>query len=132
MKKKAKLWHWLIPENVYRFPIHLVLCSDYKKAQEWTTKNVCKSENDWSSLACGRTMYFPDPGKLVVWIQSPKNIVVIAHEVVHAVFMILDMRGVPLREENSETFAYLHEYFLGEMMYLCGHGRYTHRKIDNK
>ncbi len=42
---------------------------------------------------------------------SSKQMAILGHEIVHLVFAILSHKGVPIRTENDETFAYLWECY---------------------
>lgn len=127
-KTKAKLYQWLIPENVYRYPIRLIICEDHELVTEWLQKNYHPNIRPISAGLSGRTCSVEGGTEIAVWIRSAKNLAVLGHEIIHAVFMILSDKGVPINGENDEAFAYLFEYLFGEAAYLAGHGALTHRR----
>ena len=56
----------------------------------------------------------------VIWIDSklkfPESMAVISHELIHHVLGGLNQRGIPINFKNEEVIAYLHEYFLREII----------------
>ena len=55
-----------------------------------------------------------------VWVKNfdwtCSNIACLTHEILHLVLRILDDRGVPIKEQNSEAIAYLMEFYTREIM----------------
>ena len=48
--------------------------------------------------------------------RTNKNIGILAHEVTHLTFRILQNANIPIRLENDEVFAYLHEFYFIEAL----------------
>lgn len=49
-------------------------------------------------------------GEIYVWFDNDTPIETLGHEIIHAVYMILDSRGIDAEEQ--ETFAYIWEYLM--------------------
>lgn len=48
--------------------------------------------------------------------STPARIACLGHEILHAVFHILDWCGVKYSEESEEAFTYLYEFFLNRAL----------------
>jgi len=75
---------------------------------------------DTSALE-GCTLSIPDPDiQLIIYLQdytgSAKDIGVLTHEVLHAVFRITDGKGIILCDESEESFTYLTGYITEEII----------------
>lgn len=54
----------------------------------------------------------------LVWVSNRKDWKTMSHEAAHLVFSILDKRNVKYDSGNSETWCYLHEYFISEFWHI--------------
>ena len=54
----------------------------------------------------------------VLWVKSPKNITVIAHEAIHICCRVFDCYGVSFKSDNDEGIAYYVEFLMREFLKL--------------
>ena len=54
----------------------------------------------------------------IVWISNPRDWKTMVHEAAHLTFRILDFRGVSYGGMDSETWCYLHEYFISKFWHI--------------
>lgn len=56
----------------------------------------------------------------VIWLKyfnwNVRPIGILAHEIGHIIFAILNHKNVPIRVENDETFCYLYEFYFVEAL----------------
>lgn len=78
-----------------------------------------------SSNADGTCYYDSTDGQCIIRVSNypstPANIATLGHELLHAVFFILDYCGVKYSDESEEAFTYLHEFFLNKALTKKGY-----------
>lgn len=123
--KKTKVRHWFLPENVYQVPINFLVSTDRHAVIEWLEKNYRKGEKtDYAFLsesAKGHFLWEQGHTQAVVWIHDPDDIPCLSHELIHYTIAVLEHRGVPITEQCSEAFTYLHQSVLTHAMFVLGH-----------
>lgn len=113
---------WLFDE-VYRVGLNLVVCSDRKQWDKWLD-DIKYSEDEEARIAHNLVdgAYYrvtPDNNTAgnntnVIFLRT-KNISVLTHELIHLIFKTFDEKGVPVRLENDEAFAYYLEMWLNKV-----------------
>lgn len=51
----------------------------------------------------------------ILWCKND-NLFVLIHEAAHAAFWLMDSKGILISKENEETFAYIQEFIVQEIM----------------
>lgn len=110
----------VIPENVYRIPLRLLVGADRKKASRQIRECCPGWTQDLPPESFGRCMFSERDRTLVVWIHSARDLPVLLHELTHATFFVLENRGVPTTAEADEAFTYLLQYFLTSALRAVG------------
>jgi len=64
----------------------------------------------------------PEIPFFVVWIQNPRSYGVLAHEIFHLVFRVLDNCGLKYSHETEETYAYYQKYWLERIWFFLTRG----------
>lgn len=56
----------------------------------------------------------------IIWLRefewTVEDIAVMAHEIIHLVMRVLEDKLIPINDDNSETVAYLYEYYIKEIL----------------
>lgn len=133
MKKKIVL----IPENVYRQPVYLCLGHEWDSPvfQKFLANDMEIPTKDAERIhPRGKTgakwVINDDNQRSFIWI-NPKMRAVLpmaVHEIGHLCIYVLESRGVPIKEDSSEAFTYLMEYYSNEVFYHMGLGKMTYYK----
>lgn len=113
MKAKKPLYiNTSIVTPVWQAGIMLWVCTP-EKGTELLKKYDLHPEvtiEEWNYGKCVQK----DTKNPIIWINSnlPHNKLLgaLSHELLHATFFILEIKGVPINYENSEPFTYLLEY----------------------
>lgn len=71
--------------------------------------------NTMSPLTRGRFLFSDEYLHCGIWVASMKDHGCIAHEVNHAVNLILPFVGIPLNDTTDEVYAYLTEHLINQM-----------------
>lgn len=80
-------------------------------------KDIDWKRHEMDSGVCF-TIKLKKEGLLAFLIWMPKftwtvpQMSTLSHEIVHLTFAVLDLKGIPIRKENDETFAYFHQCYL--------------------
>lgn len=114
MKAKKPLYiNTSIVAEVWQAGIMLWVCTP-EKGTELLKKYGLHPEitiENWNNGKCIQK----DSKNPIIWINSnlPQNELVgtLSHELLHATFFILEIKGVPINYENSEPFTYLLQHF---------------------
>jgi len=131
MKKKIVL----IPENLYRQPVWLVLGHswDGKEFQKFLDKDMRMSPEEKQGIKprhmTGAKWVINDHTlQSFIWVNPDTRgqLPVLVHELSHLCVYVLESRGLPIKEEFSEAFAYLMEYYANHAFYHMGLGKMTH------
>jgi hypothetical protein len=81
-----------------------VLYGPAKECDKWVKKNI---DPNLTVEEYSDGMTFRKFGKpILIWVKDIKKMSTLVHEILHAVFFILDDRGVILSEESEETYTY--------------------------
>ncbi len=133
MKKKIVL----IPENLYRQPVWLIIgyTWDSKELQRFLDKNMDMKEEEKRRIkprnrTGAKWVIDDDTGKSFIWVDPGVRgqLPVLVHEIGHLCIYVMESRGLPINEACSEAFAYLMEYYSNEAFYHLGLGKMTHYK----
>lgn len=67
------------------------------------------------------TTYLEEGGQSLIWVpkfpKNPKQIAIMAHEILHATFVLMDYVGAEYRYNGpNEPYTYLFEYFLSKAL----------------
>lgn len=94
-----------LTDPVYKFSVGLIFGGTYQEALTSFEKNtgVKLDAGPGTTFGCFR---HDEKGVCVMWLPRNTNSSVIGHEVIHLVFTMLEMKGVPTAVQNQETFAY--------------------------
>ena len=127
MKKIHKVFHWLIPENVYRVPINILLVKEHDAGIEWVRKNYADKGDDLSFIKKAGGHYYSKRSRtdVVVWISDENDLPCLAHELIHYAVDTLENRGVPTDEKTSEALTYLHQSVFISCLLALGHKKYA-------
>ncbi len=122
-KKVFKVFSWEI------YPFDLLFCYNCtdKDIRNYISRHFHKlSDNDKELLTFkgnfGRTVIL-DGGQIVLWIRDPKNLGVLAHEVYHAVNMLMYKVGITGTDSSEEAFAYAIGFMMNKICKL------NHKKV---
>lgn len=118
--QKASLLEWHFFDKVYRAWV-VFLIGEPEEFYEFMTKSGYKLVDD---LKEGSNTGFcvqldssnNDMGNycFVVWMRKFETACLV-HELSHLVMMVFDSKGVPIRNENTEAFAYYQEFWFNEI-----------------
>jgi len=117
MAKKQHIFNhiWLdwLKTNIY-----WIICSqeEYKRRIKLEFGETCKLKKSVGGRFEVYTNGDRDIG--VIWIKSPRDLRVVAHECFHAVHWILADRSIKLSYDSDEAFSYLLEHLIGEILKL--------------
>lgn len=107
-------------DNVYRVSLCVVVCLDTSEWDEWLNSvGYTDERHDHKSKSAMYYRLTPDNNKMknnnsVIFLRN-QDIATLVHELTHFVFNTLDEKGVPIRIENDEAFAYYIEYWVNEV-----------------
>ena len=120
MKKKQKIGHFIIDDNVFRAKVVVYFnCSQgyftniiKRKHGAPDFPDVAGAEGNFLSWDTGDgTVYF-------LWLESFDSTVnklsVLNHEMIHCTYSILNDRGIEVNDETEEVLAYYHSFLLTE------------------
>ena len=83
-----------------------------KKIKEDFNYKVDHDDND-DELGKGCCTILDNYSEIAIWINSPENIVTLAHKLLHLVkFWLYDHEGIPLSDDTEEIYAKLHSFFM--------------------
>lgn len=99
--------HWYIRVPIYEASIHIY--TDLDAVSNPYHKEAIPSKEDWID---GGIAYTSITGADVIMVFKEIEIDVIAHEVTHAAFYLLDHRGVATDANNQEPMAYLEGFLM--------------------
>lgn len=120
-KTKKKLFFRTITGGTFPFDILFTIGTTEQEVIEYITKNCGYNLDDEEKKmiqfrGTGRTIHFKN-NSLLLWVKRA-YIPVLAHEVFHVVELLLSNIYTPLKEETSETYAYLTEYIWKQICHL--------------
>lgn len=92
-----------------------------EKAFSENKKLIEEVKEHTKSSGVEATTYLEEGGQSLIWVpkfpKNPKQIAIMAHEILHATFVLLDHVGVEYRYEGpNEPYTYLFEYFLNRAL----------------
>lgn len=101
-----------LKDPVYDYKLNLITNCDYGEFRQFIL--------DADSFDCGSSrgktvgMYVPIQEKNVyyLYIKDTDNIPVLAHEVLHMIFDMLESKGLSLCDESEEAYTYSFEFWL--------------------
>ena len=99
-----------IPIPIYNTEITVLNCT--KEQLERYYSNVLDVDIDVSNGAA-QAACIQLCGRILIWWDTPPTIPILAHEVCHAAFLVLNSRGVD--PSDQEAFCYLVEYILKQL-----------------
>ena len=126
-----------VHENIYRHSVWFSFGYEWadKRLQKCLLETIRLTEEEVSKCrpreTTGAKWIHSDRTNLsLIWISPNASAILPAmvHEAIHLSTFILESRGVPTDNITSEAMAYLVEYYVNEMFYLAGFGKYTHYK----
>ncbi len=105
-------------EDVYRLYLTVVIDKDFNHFRDWL-KDVCgyKETEDMNPLSSGYCITLTPENSThkgrahIIWLKY-KDIPCLVHELVHLTMQIFDDKGIPIRVENGEAFAYYIEHWI--------------------
>jgi len=119
-KTKAPIKELFVFDEVYRVALNVVICSDTTEWDRWLDDiKFDKSERlDHTKVDGIYYRLLPEHcngsnGNLIM--IKTKNFPVLIHEISHLIFQVFDEKGVPLRLENDEAFAYYLEFWFNKI-----------------
>ncbi len=116
-----------IKDSMYKRDIYFAFNCSQQKVLEWI-KKVFQTDCSPSTGAVGRFVVLENKEKghmaQIVWVEkfshTPSSIAVVAHEVLHLTFSVLDDLGLKYDSETSEeAFTYYFDHLLEEFIKTC-------------
>ena len=104
-----------IKEKVFRTSAVII----YDCSEEELAKYIDKAYNYSIKItfSIGKTVVIED-GKytdVIIWINSPKNMVTLSHEILHLVtFWLNRYYKIPLNDDTEEVYTMLHSFYMRE------------------
>ena len=109
MKKK------FIQEDIFNSFCWFVWDCDLKELQKWVEKKFNYRIRISLGWCGGKTIYIEDEQKgtqnWIIWVNDKKNIVSLAHELIHFCWYIFKYNEMVLSNDNEEVFTRLHTYY---------------------
>lgn len=120
-----KEWHFF--DKVYRAWVVLVIgdFDSFKKFMTGTTYKHTDELHDGAGYCIGLNSTNTTNGNdcCVIWLKRFESACLV-HELSHLVMMVFDAKGVPIAQDNTESFAYYQEFWFNEI-------QRTRRKYPN-
>jgi len=117
-----------IQADTYPFSVNVFICEDLIKVVDYVNKKQHRKGRDkynkenfknYHAVICSHHKHSP-----VIWMpkkpKSGRELSSLAHEILHAVFEIMDWAGVKYDKSSEEAFAYLHTHLMQQFLNKCG------------
>jgi hypothetical protein len=108
-------------DPIYRVALTVIVTQDRSKFYKWLDKTMQYKEMEDVDID-GARGYFLDLNPensnhkgvcYVIWLHK-RDINTFVHESAHLAMHVFSSKGIPLHMENTEAFAYYHEFWLNE------------------
>lgn len=126
MKKKPKFI--LVRLDVFDAQVLVAVGANIKEIEVFVDKQFLSKPGPafYESLAqitdrsMGRAVYDSETGANVVWVRcvpnKPQHVAVLAHELLHVTYFLLDHMGVPINADNDEVVCYTMQHMLEKVL----------------
>lgn len=125
--KKPKMIHKLIYDPVFKSETLFYNCEDPQRIKVHIKKKY-KISLDFQELHESKGVCLenkcPNTNVVVwiIWVSKYKDWKTMVHEAAHLTFRVLDLRGIRYGGMDSETWCYLHEYFVSKFWHVMCKG----------
>lgn len=117
MKKKQK--SFIIPWHIFPFDVAVFLGTERKDVLSAIGKRYNLSDEEKDLLVMKGTGRFVIlyGGQSVLWLKDypDKGSGILAHEIFHAVYYLLDRIGIKITDDSDELVAYMIQYLTNEI-----------------
>lgn len=118
-----KIKQFSVDLDAFKTGICFYICNDETKIKNYVIKYYGKEFWEEHGVTAnnykGRTFWMRGYYPIIVlkqYARTPETIGILVHEIMHAVFAMLILKGIKLCDESEETFTYITEYFVSEAL----------------
>lgn len=107
-------------EPVYRIALVLVIDSDFERFRGWLRDDLKYTDHLGLTAGSGYCITIDQDNSnhkgacSIIWLRN-KELQVLVHELIHLTMAVFDDKGIPVRSENGEAFAYYTEYWFNRI-----------------
>lgn len=105
-----------LKDPIYDFKLNLVSDCSYSDFRQLVLDNDSYECGQYRDKTIGMYVPIQETNTYYLFIQSVENIPLIAHEVLHMIFDMLESKGLELNSGSEEAYTYSFEYWMGTVL----------------